>query len=118
MRISDWSSDVCSSDLRDGLQALVDKLLRWYPPDHEVILYEAVRLPIESPRIDRVLLRDLPAAHYKEYTTLVIPPLGRLRDVAGRARLEEHTSELQSLMRKSSAVFCLKKTQTKKDKTT
>src|SRR3546814_7147718 len=50
---------------RDGLQALVDKLLRWYPPDHEVILYEAARLPIESPRIDRVLLRDLTAAHYE-----------------------------------------------------
>src|SRR3546814_3724665 len=70
---------------RDGLQALVDKLLRWYPPDHEVILYEAARQPIESPRIDRVLLRDLPAAHYEEYTTLVIPPLGRLRDDPGRA---------------------------------
>lgn len=65
---------------RDGLQALVDKLLRWYPPDHEVILYEAARLPIESPRIDRVALRDLPAAHYEEYTTLVIPPLGCLHD--------------------------------------
>ena len=64
---------------REGLQALVDKLLRWYPPDHEVILYEAARLPIESPRIDRVLLRDLPAAHYEEYTTLVIPPLDKPR---------------------------------------
>src|SRR3546814_20341458 len=50
---------------RDGLQALVDKLLRWYPPDHEVILYEAARLPRESPRIDRVLLRDLPAPTYE-----------------------------------------------------
>jgi len=63
---------------RDGLQALVDKLLLWYPPDHEVILYEAARLPIEAPRIDRLALRDLPAAHYEEYTTLVIPPLGGL----------------------------------------
>src|SRR3546814_18263970 len=70
---------------RDGLQALVDKRLRWYPPDHEVILYEAARLPIESPRIARVLLRDLPAAHYEDYTTLVIPPPGRLRDDPGRA---------------------------------
>ncbi len=65
---------------RDGLQALVDKLLRWYPPEHEVILYEAARLPIESPRIDRLSLRDLPTARYEEYTTLVIPPLGELRD--------------------------------------
>jgi diguanylate cyclase (GGDEF)-like protein len=65
---------------REGVQALVDKLLRWYPPDHEVILYEAARLPIETPRADRLPLRDLPAAHYEEYTTLVIPPLGELRD--------------------------------------
>src|SRR5690606_14965069 len=63
---------------RDGLQALVDKLLRWYPPDHEVILYEAARLPVESPRIEHLPLRDLPGAHYEEYTTLVIPPLGEL----------------------------------------
>ncbi|NLA68972.1 MAG: diguanylate cyclase [Gammaproteobacteria bacterium] len=63
----------------EGLQALVEKLLRWYPPEHEVILYEAARLPIESPRADRLALRDLPAAHYEEYTTLVIPPLGDLR---------------------------------------
>ena len=70
---------------RDGVQALVDKLLRWYPPQHEVILYEAARLPIETPRIDRLALRDLPAAHYVEYTTLVIPPLGELRDDPVRA---------------------------------
>ncbi len=65
---------------REGVQALVDKLLRWYPPDHEVILYEAARLPIETPRADRLALRDLPTAHYEEYTTLVIPPLRELRD--------------------------------------
>lgn len=65
---------------REGVQALVEKLLRWYPPGHEVILYEAARLPIESARIDRLALRDLPDAHYQEYTTLVIPPLGPLRE--------------------------------------
>ena len=67
---------------REGLQALVDKLLRWYPPGHEVILYEAARLPIETPRAERLPLRDLPGAHYEEYTTLVIPPLGELHDDA------------------------------------
>ena len=65
---------------REGLQALVDKLLRWYPPGHEVILYEAARLPIETPRADRLPLSDLPMARYEEYTTLVIPPLRELRD--------------------------------------
>ncbi|MGN7724859.1 diguanylate cyclase [Luteimonas sp. 22616] len=77
------SGDLSCSRLhaeRDGVQALVDKLLRWYPPDHEVILYEAARLPIETPRADRLALRDLPTAHYEEYTTLVIPPLDELRD--------------------------------------
>ena len=70
---------------REGVQALVDKLLRWYPPGHEVILYEAARLPIETPRAERLALRDLPTAHYVEYTTLVIPPLDELRDDPARA---------------------------------
>ncbi|WP_207914977.1 diguanylate cyclase [Luteimonas arsenica] len=79
----------------DGLEALVDKLLRWYPADHEVILYEAAQLPIDAPRIERLALRDLPTAHYEEYTTLAIPPLDtpraepgareRVRGVAGAA---------------------------------
>ncbi|MBB6599546.1 diguanylate cyclase [Luteimonas sp. MC1825] len=70
---------------RDGLQALVDKLLRWYPADHDVILYEAAQLPIASPRIERLALQDLPAARYEEYTTLVIPALGELREDPLRA---------------------------------
>ena len=64
---------------RDGLQALTDKLRRWYPADHEVILYEAAQLPIETPRSERLHLSDLPNATYQEYTTLVVPPLGELR---------------------------------------
>lgn len=59
---------------RHRLQVLVDKLTRTYPPDTEVILYEAAQLPIEPFRADRMPLRDLPDANYKEYTTLVIPP--------------------------------------------
>lgn len=61
-----------------GLETLLAKLLRWYPPDHEVILYEAAQLPIDAPRADRLALRDLPTARYREYTMLVIPPLGEL----------------------------------------
>ena len=71
-----------------GLQALVDKLLRWYPAGHEVILYEAAQLPIGAPRIERLRLGDLPRARYEEYTTLVIPPLDRPRPEPGaRERL-------------------------------
>ncbi|TDK28394.1 diguanylate cyclase [Luteimonas aestuarii] len=67
---------------REGLQSLVDKLLHCYPPDHQVILYEAARLPIETFRAERVALRDLPEARYQEYTTLVVPPLHREGGVA------------------------------------
>lgn len=79
---------------REGLQALVNKLLRWYPPEHEVILYEAARLPIEQARIDRLALRDLPDARYAEYTTLVIPPLGELEeDPASHAPLGQSAAD-------------------------
>ena len=50
------------------------------------LLYEAARLPIETPRAERLALRDLPSAHYEEYTTLVIPALGELRDDPDCAR--------------------------------
>ncbi|MBK1615470.1 tetrapyrrole methylase [Rubrivivax gelatinosus] len=80
---------------REGLQALVDKLQCWYPPEHEVILYEAAWLPIEQPRVERLALRDLPEARYAEYTTLVIPPLGRLEPAAA-ARSPQRQPEADS----------------------
>lgn len=61
---------------REGVQALVNALLAWYPADHGVILYEAARLPIESPRIERIALQHLADATLQEYTTLLIPPRG------------------------------------------
>lgn len=73
---------------RYGLQALLNKLLRWYPPNHEVILYEAAQLPIDAPRIELLPLRQLPDAQYREYTTLAIPPLDELRDDPLRALLQ------------------------------
>ncbi len=57
-----------------SLELLVDKLLAWYEPETEIILYEAALLPIESFRADRMVLTDLPRARFKEHTTLVIPP--------------------------------------------
>ncbi|MEJ5207362.1 diguanylate cyclase [Denitratimonas sp. CY0512] len=70
----DWTCTRLHAE-RDGLQALVTKLLRWYPADHEVILYEAAQLPIDTFRAETLRLSDLPNAHYKEFTTLVIPAL-------------------------------------------
>src|SRR3546814_2300449 len=100
MRISDWSSDVCSSDLPCG-----------GTPCH-------VQAGRGRSGIDRhpgfpgggaSLHRQRRRAHHRK------PPggwggladQGRQRPHGGRS--EEHTSELQSLMRISYAVFCLKK---------
>jgi len=55
-------------------QVLVDVLARDYDLDHEVILYKAVTLPMHRPRIERLRLRDLPAANVDTHVTLVIPP--------------------------------------------
>ncbi|WP_298775355.1 SAM-dependent methyltransferase [uncultured Shewanella sp.] len=58
----------------DKLQVLVDLLQQWYPLEHEVILYEAATLPIQSPRIDKLMLKDLPQATLTDISTLCIPP--------------------------------------------
>jgi precorrin-6B methylase 1 len=55
-------------------QVLVDVLARDYDLEHEVILYKAVTLPVYQPRIERLRLRDLPAANIDMHVTLVIPP--------------------------------------------
>src|SRR3546814_2967640 len=87
MRISDWSSDVCSSDLQRNLPRPVECRARRGAQGSGL---GAVR-PGRSRRPDQ---------HRQQETA------ARLRR---RRRSEEHTSELQSLMRISYAVFCLKK---------
>src|SRR3546814_8940086 len=116
MRISDWSSAVCSSDLRHRHVAnleLVDRL-------HAEIL-EAEHLG----RADRLGDQIRGAADRHQIRALVLldrfdrdrATLGladhRDQSRLGQHRSEEHTSELQSLMRNSYAVFCLKKKNTK-----
>lgn len=61
-----------------SLELLVGKLLEWYQPDTEIILYEAAILPIEPSRAERMALVELPGASFKELTTLVIPPSAEL----------------------------------------
>src|SRR3546814_10331495 len=103
MRISDWSSDVCSSDLwpRAG----------------------PFRVKVADKRgRERIASVHTEAADDGDGRFLATPEAaqaravgaglcgGRVRTLAGRGyRSEEHTSELQSLMRSSYAVFCLKK---------
>src|SRR3546814_9934098 len=91
MRISDWSSDVCSSDL-----PLERPRRRRQPGDRAVI--ERRRFARERPAI--VERPATVALHLIEFERGIV-------DFAVRS--EEHTSELQSLMRISYAVFCLKK---------
>jgi hypothetical protein len=75
------------------LEILVGKLQRWYPPDTEVILYEAAQLPVQRYRADRLALEALPEARYREHTTLVIPPVSDPpHDEDTLARLEELTT--------------------------
>src|SRR3546814_7179322 len=102
MRISDWSSDVCSSDLAIRTTRHRPKLSAPRPtPDRvDVVSMHAQAATQWRQRIDAALERSLPAAD---------EPPRRLHAAMRRARSEEHTSELQSLMRISYAVFCLKK---------
>src|SRR3546814_1270269 len=110
MRISDWSSDVCSSDLLGAVQA-------------EDVAHVHIARVFHRQHLAR------PAQQLGDQVERVLRPqrdqdLVRLRlDAAARQhagadlRSEEHTSELQSLMRISYAVFCLKKKKKKQDKT-
>ena len=67
---------------------LVEYLERWYPPDHEVVLYEASLYPIRGPNVQRVPLSGLAAAEISAMTTLYVPPLPRRKaDEATLARL-------------------------------
>src|SRR3546814_1972481 len=100
MRISDWSSDVCSSDLF-SLAALA--LIRL----QSVTLHTAADL--DGKTLGQIVAHNL----MMEIQTDPAPPsigkdVGEIEN-GGRTRSEEHTSELQSLMRISYAVFCLQK---------
>src|SRR3546814_5730622 len=109
MRISDWSSDVCSSDLRldqphRGIGCVIKAIIAVGEEDMAAHLTGERAARLLHLRLDQAVA-GLPhqgvAAQFDDA-------------VEQRLRSEEHTSELQSLMRISYAVFCLKK---KKNKT-
>src|SRR3546814_2563230 len=113
MRISDWSSDVCSSDLnlhrahsmRSDIAAGACRMhstARGARPAQAILVDQ--RANARDGAISNNLLQisravDAPAE----------PPHGCAHERTVHPRSEEHTSELQSLMRISYAVFCLKK---------
>src|SRR3546814_7743679 len=105
MRISDWSSDVCSSDLTMGIVqhriGVVDAQLAG--GDRLNIRVEAAVLIVEGRRLG-LGAPCLALLHVLQIDDAVLYAAVRTED-----RSEEHTSELQSLMRISYAVFSLKK---------
>src|SRR3546814_2899964 len=111
MRISDWSSDVCSSDLTNGEQGRDEvKTIR-----KMMLGAAASALLLTSVTAPAALAQS--SANQTALVDYVNPLMGtdssyRLsygNTYPAVARSEEHTSELQSLMRTSYAVFCLKK---------
>src|SRR3546814_7796404 len=103
MRISDWSSDVCSSE--SGFEARTAKLVQQFD-DYESIdgLHVKGELTLGENIAD---LGGLTVAHDALLKALADAGANAPGEIDGRS--EEHTSELQSLMRISYAVFCLKK---------
>src|SRR3546814_3570629 len=106
MRISDWSSDVCSSDL----EAVGDR-------HADVVEEQLRRIGLVLPDLVEVAAAlETFAVGFDEHDRHALPrrlDLGIGLDADEDQRSEEHTSELQSLMRISYAVFCLKKKKNK-----
>src|SRR3546814_10685383 len=139
MRISDWSSDVCSSDLQ-GV-AVIGKLgrepcrrtHRVEQLDHRHRVRRGLPVAVGCAPRDVICAQGVAEFGGKENHAAILPlacascaswclasnqSAALLAALAARkiarlsSRSEEHTSELQSLMRISYAVFCLKKKNT------
>src|SRR3546814_10863146 len=113
MRISDWSSDVCSPDLQPrGLGGIVQPGGRCLGAGNLRRLAEALAETFGQPAHGDGLRPGDVQRRGRRLSGGCLRGSARSRhptDLAGRHRSEEHTSELQSLMRISYAVFCLKK---------
>src|SRR3546814_4742967 len=141
MRISDWSSDVCSSDLLPGFEVILEAFLRATSgavtkAASEFIVNLQIKL---APRLNRrqvwesfthtcmeLAQKDV-SDEYRNRVLVILTQFlqeikkpqtqgsyvsaasgNRSEEQRLSVRSEEHTSELQSLMRISYAVFCLK----------
>src|SRR3546814_8520067 len=124
MRISDWSSDVCSSDLieakrqPDAARLLFGLGIRHVGAvtarDLMKGLGDLARLPEKAAEIHAYLDANPQAegesdGKYLARKVEAIKSILEVRADGIGVRSDEHTSELQSLMRNSYAVFCLKK---------
>src|SRR3546814_4007297 len=119
MRISDWSSDVCSSDLFDRLRqaGAVSVCAPGIAGVCAAPWSGAGRAALARRRCARHRRRGIGRLHRRVVAAMDRrgPQAHGAQGIAGHdlaqrlCRSEEHTSELQSLMRISYAVFCLKK---------
>src|SRR3546814_4120056 len=111
MRISDWSSDVCSSDLLGPViaQSVTPRANACCVSPNDNVTGIPPRLSIRSASVlspTRTFLPLMSASpEMAPWQNNTCGPKGQRPS----NRSEEHTSELQSLMRISYAVFCLKK---------
>src|SRR3546814_2281921 len=110
MRISDWSSDVCSSDLGAPQFGAAGAGLDPGADRRRVAGRKRNRARLRAS--DRASVVPWLEGRARRRGAAYLAAAGRdLR--LGHQRSEEHTSELQSLMRISYAVFCLKKKKNK-----
>src|SRR3546814_6975889 len=106
MRISDWSSDVCSSDLVGVPQSSVAEWLREHTSGGARIGYDPW---LHTKRWVNQAAEALAEKGAELIAVNSNPDDAVWPDRPAPSRSDEHTSELQSLMRISYAVFCLKK---------
>src|SRR3546814_6601817 len=120
MRISDWSSDVCSSDLRARQPAVLPLALGagsvtplQLAGAFSVFANGGYRVPpylidYVTDSSGKVIMQSKPVIAGDAAARAIDPrTVYVMNDLLRGVRSEEHTSELQSLMRISSAVFCL-----------
>src|SRR3546814_3710321 len=111
MRISDWSSDVCTSDLSSVEDFRCDQ--KWpeyleYCDQFYFAVPENFPQALIPPAQGLMVADGYGATVVRESADFALNA-ARRRALLLQFRSEEHTSELQSLMRISYAVFCLKK---------
>src|SRR3546814_10669284 len=120
MRISDWSSDVCSSDL-EWTRSLSGVLTVGIGLEQALVTTERSTPSAIRPEVQRLVARLRSRWNTEEAIRAFADELddatGDLVAANLILRTEEHTSELQSLMRISYAVLCLKKKKKTKEQT-
>src|SRR3546814_1090668 len=122
MRMSDWSSDVCSSDLNVTTVEVAQPQVEWLVKAHGV---KKVGALFPNDETGQQIAKDLAAAYKRAGAELAatefferdrvdfVPLLTRMAargidaiELDGNSRSEENTSELQTLMRISYAILC------------